>query len=63
MASRSKWEDMTGQLMNILNVSDDSDKKSSDAPLGDGMAAKTKNTIKDYNEKQKKEIDDILNGN
>ena len=62
MASRSKWEDMSGQLKNMFSISDDN-KKPSEAPLGEGMAEKTRNTIKDYNEKQKKEIDNILNGN
>ena len=58
MGSRSKWEDMTQQIKFLLSDDDKEDKKPSDAPLGDGMAAGASNAIKDYQEKQRKAIKD-----
>lgn len=62
MASRAKWEDMiaaaTDKISSILGSSSEEKAKIAADNLGSGMADKAAGTLKDYNDRQKKALED-----
>ena len=58
MASRSKWEDMVGQLKALAGMNDSTPTKPTSDSLGDGMAKKAADDLVNYKKKQDQAIKD-----